>query len=288
MTITACVSPREATRAIIDAPSRIGTSGSCARSSAAVTAMGSIASRMPVRRPMGDPTWIAASISQPPACSPSSFARTRSPTTSRTRRPPATRPSARRSSPSARCSSPTPSPASRSAGSPPASPSPTRVTDWTPQPLKDTGEPLDFAINGDGFFAVQTDDGTRYTRNGQFSSDAAGPPDHARRATSSSAATTSRSRSAPTARSIRACSTSCAAQQPREGRQQLRHRHARAPSRARPRARSAPARSRAPAPTPTQSMVDMMASYAGLRVRPEGHPDDRRDARQGRVRPSDR
>ena len=42
------------------------------------------------------------------------------------------------------------------------------VTDFTPQPLKDTGEPLDFAINGDGFFAVQTDQGTRYTRNGQF------------------------------------------------------------------------------------------------------------------------
>jgi flagellar basal-body rod protein FlgF len=48
------------------------------------------------------------------------------------------------------------------------------VTDWTPQPLKDTGEPLDFAINGDGFFAVRTAEGTRYTRNGQFSSDADG------------------------------------------------------------------------------------------------------------------
>ena len=46
------------------------------------------------------------------------------------------------------------------------------VTDWTPQPLKDTGEPLDFAINGDGFFAVRTAQGTRYTRNGQFSADA--------------------------------------------------------------------------------------------------------------------
>ena len=45
------------------------------------------------------------------------------------------------------------------------------VTDWTPQPLKDTGEPLDFAINGDGFFAVQTDDGVRYTRNGEFAAD---------------------------------------------------------------------------------------------------------------------
>jgi flagellar basal-body rod protein FlgF len=48
------------------------------------------------------------------------------------------------------------------------------VTDWSPQALKDTGEPLDMAINGDGFFAVQTDAGTRYTRNGQFMSDAQG------------------------------------------------------------------------------------------------------------------
>jgi flagellar basal-body rod protein FlgF len=45
------------------------------------------------------------------------------------------------------------------------------VTDWTPQPLKDTGEPLDFGITGDGFFAVQTSQGTRYTRNGQFNAD---------------------------------------------------------------------------------------------------------------------
>jgi flagellar basal-body rod protein FlgG len=45
------------------------------------------------------------------------------------------------------------------------------VTDWSPGAMKDTGEPLDFAINGDGFFAVQTAEGTRYTRNGQFSSD---------------------------------------------------------------------------------------------------------------------
>jgi flagellar basal-body rod protein FlgG len=48
------------------------------------------------------------------------------------------------------------------------------VTDFAPQPLKDTGEPLDFAINGDGFFAVQTAQGTRYTRNGQFGSDGEG------------------------------------------------------------------------------------------------------------------
>jgi flagellar basal-body rod protein FlgG len=48
------------------------------------------------------------------------------------------------------------------------------VTDFTPKPLTDTGEALDFALNGDGFFAVQTADGTRYTRNGQFAADAQG------------------------------------------------------------------------------------------------------------------
>jgi flagellar basal-body rod protein FlgF len=48
------------------------------------------------------------------------------------------------------------------------------VTDWTPQALKDTGEPLDMAVNGDGFFAVQTAGGVRYTRNGEFQSDAQG------------------------------------------------------------------------------------------------------------------
>jgi flagellar basal-body rod protein FlgF len=48
------------------------------------------------------------------------------------------------------------------------------VTDFTPQALKDTGEPLDFGITGDGFFALQTANGTRYTRDGQFNADAQG------------------------------------------------------------------------------------------------------------------
>jgi flagellar basal-body rod protein FlgF len=48
------------------------------------------------------------------------------------------------------------------------------VTDWTPAPLKDTGSPLDFGVNGDGFFAVSTAQGTRYTRNGEFHADANG------------------------------------------------------------------------------------------------------------------
>jgi flagellar basal-body rod protein FlgF len=42
------------------------------------------------------------------------------------------------------------------------------VTDTTPGPLRETGEPLDFAVEGEGWFGVQTPQGVRYTRNGQF------------------------------------------------------------------------------------------------------------------------
>ena len=49
-----------------------------------------------------------------------------------------------------------------------------QVTDLSPAPIKDTGEPLDFAIGGDGFFGVQTPDGMRYTRNGRFTADGQG------------------------------------------------------------------------------------------------------------------
>jgi flagellar basal-body rod protein FlgF len=42
------------------------------------------------------------------------------------------------------------------------------VTDTTAAPARETGEPLDFAVVGDGWFGVQTPQGTRYTRNGQF------------------------------------------------------------------------------------------------------------------------
>ena len=45
------------------------------------------------------------------------------------------------------------------------------VTDFTGAPARETGEPLDFAVSGDGFFAVQTAKGVRYTRNGQFALD---------------------------------------------------------------------------------------------------------------------
>jgi flagellar basal-body rod protein FlgF len=47
-------------------------------------------------------------------------------------------------------------------------------TDFTPKPARETGEPLDFAIVGEGFFAVQTERGVRYTRNGQFAIDPQG------------------------------------------------------------------------------------------------------------------
>ena len=47
-----------------------------------------------------------------------------------------------------------------------------QATDWAPAALKPTDEPLDFAIQGEGFFTVQGPGGVQYTRNGRFS---AGP-----------------------------------------------------------------------------------------------------------------
>jgi flagellar basal-body rod protein FlgF len=49
-----------------------------------------------------------------------------------------------------------------------------QVTDLTAAPVKETGEALDFAIEGDGYFGVQTAQGVRYTRNGQFTAGANG------------------------------------------------------------------------------------------------------------------
>lgn len=46
--------------------------------------------------------------------------------------------------------------------------------DYTQGSVKETGMMLDFAIQGDGFFAIQTDDGIQYTRNGSFSLNEAG------------------------------------------------------------------------------------------------------------------
>jgi flagellar basal-body rod protein FlgF len=49
-----------------------------------------------------------------------------------------------------------------------------QVTDLAAQPVRETGEPLDFAVLGDGFFGVQTPEGMRFTRNGRFMADGAG------------------------------------------------------------------------------------------------------------------
>lgn len=46
------------------------------------------------------------------------------------------------------------------------------IADLTPAALHHTGRPLDFGISGAGFFGVQTASGPRYTRDGQFASNA--------------------------------------------------------------------------------------------------------------------
>lgn len=42
------------------------------------------------------------------------------------------------------------------------------VRDVSPGPMNTTGNPLDLAINGDGYFEVETDFGAFYTRNGRL------------------------------------------------------------------------------------------------------------------------
>jgi flagellar basal-body rod protein FlgF len=42
------------------------------------------------------------------------------------------------------------------------------ITDLRPAPITLTGRPLDVVIDGDGFFAVSTPQGERYTRDGAF------------------------------------------------------------------------------------------------------------------------
>jgi len=48
------------------------------------------------------------------------------------------------------------------------------VVDYSPGTIHRTDNPLDVAINGDGFFAVQLKDGLAYTRQGDFAIDKAG------------------------------------------------------------------------------------------------------------------
>ncbi|MGB3940688.1 MAG: flagellar basal-body rod protein FlgF [Candidatus Manganitrophaceae bacterium] len=44
----------------------------------------------------------------------------------------------------------------------------TVFTDFSPGPIQMTGEPLDLAIEGEGFFQIQTRQGVRYGRGGSF------------------------------------------------------------------------------------------------------------------------
>lgn len=46
-----------------------------------------------------------------------------------------------------------------------------RVTDYTEGALRETGGSLDVALSGNGFFTIQTSNGTVYTRNGSFNLD---------------------------------------------------------------------------------------------------------------------
>ncbi len=48
------------------------------------------------------------------------------------------------------------------------------TTDYTPGSLKNTGEALDLAIDGSGFFILETPEGIRYTRDGRLAVDVEG------------------------------------------------------------------------------------------------------------------
>ena len=48
------------------------------------------------------------------------------------------------------------------------------LVDTSSGSLKTTGQPLDIALSGDGFFEISTPQGTAYTRQGNFSVDASG------------------------------------------------------------------------------------------------------------------
>jgi flagellar basal-body rod protein FlgF len=43
--------------------------------------------------------------------------------------------------------------------------------DFSTGPLEQTGNPLDMAIEGEGFFVIETEDGEAYTRDGRFALD---------------------------------------------------------------------------------------------------------------------
>lgn len=63
----------------------------------------------------------------------------------------------------------------RETGAPPPAVLPVHSRiDETPGRLQATGNPLDLALEGDGYFAIDTPDGVRYTRNGSFQLDPTG------------------------------------------------------------------------------------------------------------------
>ncbi len=49
-----------------------------------------------------------------------------------------------------------------------------QLTDSAAGTLQSTGQPLDFGISGEGFFAVRTSSGVRYTQDGQFAENSRG------------------------------------------------------------------------------------------------------------------
>jgi flagellar basal-body rod protein FlgG len=55
-----------------------------------------------------------------------------------------------------------------------ASPGITKATDFTIGTPRHTGNPLDLVIEGDGYFVVESPQGTAYTRQGNFTLDGAG------------------------------------------------------------------------------------------------------------------
>ncbi len=50
----------------------------------------------------------------------------------------------------------------------------TVVTDYSGGPVRQSGVPLDFALDGEGYFVVKSAEGTAYTRQGNFHLDAGG------------------------------------------------------------------------------------------------------------------
>ena len=118
--------------------------------------------------------WMSASSSLHPAWSPNRPARISFRTISRTPRRRATSPMRPRATASTKCCSTAPKHTSRSATVSLGVSVGKAYTDMNPASMQTTNEPLDFGIVGTGFFAVQTAQGVRYTRDGQFTTSAQG------------------------------------------------------------------------------------------------------------------